>query len=129
MVQRSVVSLLATLGGILVILGGVFGFLFSLGPGLFGPRFDGAASSLVLGIVAVILGLIILFYSGFTHIQGMSRGITGGVILIVLGAVTWVVVGQWILVAIGSFLVALAGLVLILEAFLADPHFRTATSP
>ncbi len=129
MVQRSVVSVLATLGGILVVLGGILGFLLSLGPGGFGPRLDGAASSLVLGTVAVVLGLIILFYSGFTHIQGIARGATGGILLIVLGVVAWVTVGGWILVALGSFLTVLAGLVLLLEVVISDPRVRTAPSP
>lgn len=129
MVQRSVVSILATLGGILVVLGGILGFLLSLGPGMFGPRLDGAASSLVLGTVAVILGLIILFYSGFSHVQGIARGATGAIILIVLGVLSWVVVGQWVLVALGSFLTVLAGLVLVIEVIAADPRGRTSPSP
>ncbi len=128
MVQRSLVSVLATLGGILVVLGGILGFLLSFGPGAYGPRLDGAVSSLVLGAVAVIVGLLILFYSGFTHIQGLARGATGGVILIVLGVVAWVVVGQWILVALGSFLAVLAGLVLLVEVLASDTRFRTAPS-
>jgi len=129
MVQRSLVSVLATLGGILVILGGILGFLLSFGPGMYGPHLDGAASSLVLGAVAVIVGLLILFYSGFTHIQGLARGATGGVILIVLGIVAWVVVGGWVLVALGSFLAVLAGVVLLVEVVVADPRVRSTSSP
>jgi cation transport ATPase len=129
MVQRSLVSLLATLGGILVILGGILGFLLSIGPGMFGPHVDGGVGGLVLGVVAGILGLVILFYSGFTHIQGIRRGASGGLILIVLGIVTWVVVGQWVLVSLGAFLTLLAGVVLLIEVIVADPRSRTAASP
>jgi hypothetical protein len=129
MVQRSLVSVLATLGGILVVLGGILGFLLSLGPAMFGPHLDGAASSLVLGVVAVILGLIILAYSGFTHLQGIARGAPGGLILIVLGLVAWVVVGEVVLVSLGAFLTVVAGLVLVVEVLASDTRLRTAPSP
>ncbi len=129
MAQRSLVTFLAAFGGILIVLGGFLGFLLSFGAGRFGGQFEGVFGALVLGAIAVIFGLVILVYSGYTHLQGVSRSVTGGLILIVLGVVTWVIVGGWILVAVGSFLTVMAGLVLVAQAMIADPQFRAAPSP
>jgi hypothetical protein len=125
MAQRSLVTLLAALGGILVILGGILGFLLSLGPRGFGPMFDSAAYAAVFGALAVILGVIILVFSGFTHLRGAERNLTGGVVLIVLGVVTWIIVGDWVLVAAGSFLTIVAGLVLLAQLLIDNPRVRT----
>jgi multisubunit Na+/H+ antiporter MnhG subunit len=124
MVQRSLVTLLAALGGILVILGGILGFLLSLGPRGYGPMYYGTAYAAVFGALAVIMGAIILVYSGFTHLRGAERNLTGGVVLIVLGIVTWMVVGNWILVAVGSFLTVVAGLVLLAQVLVDSPRVR-----
>ncbi|MCI4331078.1 MAG: hypothetical protein L3K19_04445 [Thermoplasmata archaeon] len=118
MVQRSLVAVLAALGAILIILGGILGFLLSFGPGRFGGRFGSDGGAFVYGIVAVVLGLIILLCSGYTHYRGVNSSLVGGIVLIVLGAVTWAVVGDWVLVAIGAVLVVLAGLVLAAEVLL-----------
>jgi hypothetical protein len=121
MVQRSLVTVLAALGGILVILGGILGFLLSFGPRV-GPRFDGSINAAVFGVLAIIFGLVILVYSGFTHLRGAERNLTGGVVLVVLGVVTWIVVGGWVLVAVGSFLAVVAGLVLLAQLLLDNPR-------
>ena len=124
MVQRSLVTVLAALGGILVILGGILGFLLSLGPRGFGPMYYGAVSAAVFGALAVVLGVIILVYSGFTHLRGAERNLTGGVVLLVLGVVTWMIVGDWILVAVGAFLTVVAGLVLLAQVLIDSPRVR-----
>ncbi|MCI4342143.1 MAG: hypothetical protein L3K11_07220 [Thermoplasmata archaeon] len=116
---------MAALGGILVILGGILGFLLSLGPHGFGDdRIASSVGSLLLGVLAVIFGVIILVYSGFTHFGGVDRSLSGGLILIVLGIVTWILVGDWVLVAVGSFLTVLAGLVILAELLLSDSRIR-----
>jgi hypothetical protein len=127
MVQRSLVTVLAALGGILVILGGILGFLLSFAPRV-GPRFDGSLSAAIFGLLAILFGVIILVYSGFTHLRGAERNLTGGVVLVVLGVVTWVVVGGWVLVAAGSFLAIVAGLVLLAQILLDNPR-PTGTQP
>lgn len=124
MVQRSLVTILAAIGGVLVILGGIVGFLLSLGPQGLGLRFYGTFGALVMGTIAVVLGLVILVFSGYTHYRGVQRSVTGGIILFVLGVVTWVVVGDWVLVALGSFLTVLAGAVLVAQVMLASPGTR-----
>jgi hypothetical protein len=127
MVQRGLVAVLGAIGGILVILGGILGFLLSLGDQGFGPRFGMDSGALVYGIVAVILGFLILVFSGYTHFRGADRSIVGGVILIVLGVIAWAVVGGWVLVAIGAVLAVLAGLLLCFELLLSEN--RTHGSP
>jgi hypothetical protein len=122
MVQRSLVTLLAALGAILIILGGIVGVLLSLGHGGFGDRFDSGAATVVYGFIAVVLGLILLVFSGYTHYRGVDSSLTGGIILTVMGVVAWVVVGDWVLVALGSFLAVLAGLILVAEALLGTPR-------
>jgi hypothetical protein len=129
MAQRSLVTFLAAFGGILVILGGILGFLLSLDNDGFGPRFDDSTSALVYGFIAVVFGLVILVFSGYTHYRGPDRSLTGGVILLVLGGVTWIIAGGWVLVAAGSFLTIVAGLVIVAEVLLAEPRFRTVQPP
>lgn len=124
MVQRSLVTVLAVLGAILIILGGILGFLLSFGPVGMGDRFGADSSALVYGFIAVILGLLILVFSGYTHYRGAVRSLTGGIILIVLGAVTWAIVGGWVLVAIGAVLAILAGLLLAFEAMVGQSRPR-----
>ena len=128
MVQRSLVTLLASLGGILVILGGILGALLSGAPFRYQMPFYGMWSAVVLGVLAIIFGLIILAYSGATHFSGVQRNLAGGVILVVLGVITWVVVGAWLLVAIGSFLTIIAGLLLLGELVLSRAGVRTDRS-
>jgi hypothetical protein len=125
MVQRSLVNVLAALGGILIILGGVFGFLLSLGSDGFGDRFGSDSGAAVSGFIAVVLGLLVLLFSGYTQYRGSATSLTSGVILIVLGAVGWAVVGGWVLVVIGSLLAVLAGLILAVEALLGQSPSRT----
>jgi hypothetical protein len=128
MVQKSLVTFLAAFGGILIILGGILGFLLSFGPERFGGMYNGAAGALLLGLVAVIFGLVILAYSGYTHIRGADHSLSGGIVLLVLGIVTWIVVGGWLLVAVGSFLAVLAGLILIAQILFSDPRFQLTTT-
>jgi hypothetical protein len=120
MVQRSLVTVLAAIGAILMILGGILGFLLSLGSERFGGQLGGDAGAFVYAIVAVVLGLLVLLFSGYTHYRGTDRSLVGGIVLIVLGAIGWEVVGGWLLVAIGSVLAVLAGLILTVEALLGE---------
>ncbi|MFY9717980.1 MAG: hypothetical protein WAK40_08660 [Thermoplasmata archaeon] len=112
---------MAALGGILVILGGILGFLLSFGP-RYGPRLYGSVDAAVFGVLAIIFGVIILVYSGITHYQGADRSLTGGIVLVVLGVITWVVVGNWVLVAAGSFLTIVAGIVLLAQVLIGTPR-------
>lgn len=124
MVQRSIVTVLAALGALLIVLGGIFGFLLSLGRGMYGGPFMSTSGALVYGIIAVVLGLAVLVFSGYTHFQGAKTPLAGGVVLIVLGGITWIVVGGWLLVALGSLLAIIAGLVLTASALTGETWSR-----
>jgi len=127
MVQRSLVTFLAALGGILVILGGLLGLLLSFGPYGYGPRF-GVASIVVLSVLAIIFGLAILIFSGVTHFRATEQNLAGGVVLIVLGLVTWIISGGLLLVAVGSFLTIVAGLVLVVWLLMDQPRLQVTQS-
>ena len=127
MVQRSLVTVLAALGAVLIVLGGILGFLLSLGNGGFGERFGSDLGAATYGAIAVILGLLILLFSGYTQYRGPHRSLTGGIVLIVLGVIGWSIVGGWVLVAIGSVLTLLAGLILTIEALLGDTRLRSTS--
>ncbi len=134
MVQRSLVTLLAALGGVLIIIGGILGFFLSFAPygvGVcgYGPHYCGSAYALVIAVLAVIFGLVILVYSGFTHYRGAERNLTGGVVMVVLGIIPWIIAGGWLLVAVGSFLVVVAGLILLAQILLGDTHIVTTQPP
>jgi hypothetical protein len=128
MAQRSLVTLLAALGGILVVLGGLLGALLSFAPGRYGMPFGGMWSALVLGVLAIVLGLFILAYSGAAHVWSLHQNLGGGIVLIVLGAVTWIVVGGWLLVAVGSFLTIVAGLLVLGELLLSGTRVTVERS-
>jgi hypothetical protein len=127
MVQRSLVTVLAALGGFLVVLGGVLGFLLSFGPYGYGPRF-GVANLVVIAALAVIFGIVIVIYSGITHLRSPERSLTDGLVLMVLGIVTWVIAGEWLLVSLGSFLTVLAGVVLVVLVLLHEPTLKIQTA-
>jgi|SRR5208282_985538 len=129
MFQRSLVAVLAAIGGALVILGGLIGILLSLAPGDFGMRYPFGAGALLYGLVAIIFGVLIIVFSGYTHFRGVESNVTGGVILLVFGIVTWIVVGGWVLVAVGAFLAALAGFLLLLELFITDAQGNRRIGP
>ena len=122
MVQRNVVTILGALGAILVSLGGIVGFLLSLGASGYGGRIGGTLSALLYGVVAVVLGSIILVFSGYTHYRGVERSVTGGIVLMVVAIVTWVVVGGGVLIVLGSVLALLAGFLLVFESVVERPR-------
>jgi hypothetical protein len=124
MVQRSLVTILAAFGGILVLLGGVLGLLLGYGRYDYGLRY-GAVDVAVIAVLAIIFGLVILVYSGVTHLRGPERSLIGGVVLVVLGIVAWAVSGELFLVGLGSFLTILAGVILFVVMMIEEPRHPT----
>jgi hypothetical protein len=127
MADRSLVTIIAALGGILVIIGGILGLLLGFGPYGYGPRFV-TADIIVLAVLSIIFGVVIIVYSGFTHVRGANQTLTGGLVLIILGIVTWVIGGAWILVSVGAALTIIAGIVLILWIALGEPRMNGSHS-
>jgi hypothetical protein len=124
MVQRSWVTILAALGGFLVLLGGLLGLLLGYGRYDYGFRY-GPVDTAVLAVLALILGVVILVSSGITHYRGPERSTTGGVVLVVLGIVSWAIAGELFLVGLGAFLTILAGVILFLVVMLEAPRGQT----
>jgi len=122
--NRSTIALLAAIGGILIIVGGILGFFLSFGPYGYRPNL-GTIDLIVLAILAVIFGILILMFSGYTHYQGLGQGLSGGIAFIVLGIITWAIAGAWLLVVLGSALTLIAGLVLVIMVLMRGPNHRT----
>ena len=122
--KRGWAALLAAIGGILIIIGGILGFFLSFAPNGYGPNVA-LLNSLGLAVLAIIFGIIILIFSGYTHFAGHSRGWVGGLSFIILGILTWVVAGAWTLVLIGSILTIIAGLVVVIMLLVRGPKNQT----
>ncbi len=125
MAQRSWVGVLAALGGILIVVGGFLGFFLSILPSGYDSHYS-LGTSLAVAIVAVLLGIAILIFSGYTRYRGMGQGMAGAIAFLVLGAITWVIAGGWLLVVIGSFLTVLAGLILLVVILRRGPNERSS---
>ncbi|MCI4363352.1 MAG: hypothetical protein L3K13_03495 [Thermoplasmata archaeon] len=114
MAHRGVVGLLAGIGGLLILLGGIVGFLEGVAVGIAAHQIGSGFDGLERGLVAGILGLLILVVSGYTQV-GQPRGRLGeGILLLVFGLAAWLFVGG-LLITVGGFLAALGGLILLVE--------------
>jgi hypothetical protein len=110
MTGRGVVAVLAGLGGLLMILGGIIGFFRGVAQGVLSHSVTLGFSALTYGIAEVILGLLILVVAGFTHFAGAGSRVGEGLILLILGLVAWFLF-PGILLELGAILTALAGLI------------------
>ncbi len=126
--KRGWAALLAAIGGILIIIGGILGFFLSFAPNGYGPNVS-LLGSLGLAIAAIILGIIIMIFSGYTHYQGHGRGWVGGIGFIVLGILAWVVGGAWTVILIGSILTILAGLIVVIMLLVHGTKNQTQPAP
>lgn len=111
--NRGLVTLLAALGGILIIIGAFLGFFLSFLPNGYGPDYS-TVGLFVVAVLAFIFGVVILIFSGYTHFQGVGRGLGGALAFLVLGILTWAIAGRLLLVAVGAFFTVVAGLVLLI---------------
>ncbi len=123
MARRSWIGVLAALGGILIVVGGFLGFFLSLLPSGYAPQYS-LGTSVAVAIVAVLLGVATLIFSGYTRYRGVGQGMAGALAFLILGAITWVIAGGWLLVVIGSFLTILAGLILLVVILRRGPNGR-----
>lgn len=105
--------MLAALGGILIVIGGFLGFFLSVLSNGYAPHYN-LGTSFVVATAAVLLGIVILIFSGFTRYRGAGQGMVAALAFLILGAITWFVAGGWLLVVLGAFLTILAGLILVI---------------
>ncbi len=123
MARSSWIGVLAALGGILIVVGGFLGFFLSLLPSGYAAQYS-LGTSVAVAIVAVLLGVATLIFSGYTRYQRVGEGMAGALAFLILGAITWVIAGGWLLVVIGSFLTILAGLILLVVILRRGPNGR-----
>lgn len=123
MASRSLVTFLAALGGVLIILGAFLGFFLTFLPNGYGPEYAGIGL-FVMAALAIIFGLTILVFSGYTHFQGVGEGWAGALAFIILGILSWAIAGAWLIVAIGALLTAAAGLLLMITILARGPNSR-----
>lgn len=111
MVGRNLATTLGSIGGYVVLLGGILTFAaawvraptLSLG----GPWFPFLATS--------ILALLILFTSRPRLMWWQGRRLFNAFILVVLGALTWLLFGGSVVTTIGAIVTVVAGILLPIE--------------
>lgn len=123
MTRGSGVGILAALGGILIVIGGFLGFFLNIAGSGYGPPYS-IGASVVVAAVAILLGIVILIFSGFTRYRGAGRGLAAGISFLILGILTWLVAGRGLLVLLGAILTIIAGLVLVVMILMGAPNER-----
>lgn len=113
--NKSMVALLAGIGGILMIIGGILGFFLSFWSESYRPNL-GTVDLLIIAVLAVIFGIIALMFAGYTHYKGLGEGMGAGLGLIIVGIIAYVVSAAWLLTLIGSILVIIAGAIFVILA-------------
>jgi hypothetical protein len=113
MFGRSVSSLIAFVGGALVLLGAMVAFLLSL---VNSPT-SGAAlveSTLAL-LIALVLGVLVFVVARPRLFWWGTGRMVSGFLLLILGALVWFLYGSQILVVVGAVLVLIAGALLLIQ--------------
>jgi|GEM_PF-5719571 len=117
MLGRALATFLGFVGGALVALAGFVTFLGGLLRTGVGTGSAELASSLVLGFVAIVLGVVMVIVSRPRLLWWRGRSLTTGVLLIVLAVATWVIIGGGLLMVLGVLLAVIAGLIFVVEEF------------
>lgn len=110
---RGVVAVLAGLGGLLVILGGLFTFIVGLANGLSSRSAIPGLTGLEYGVAAIVLAILIWMVAGYTHFARPQNRIVEGIALLALGLIVWFFL-PGILYELGAVLTGLAGLIFML---------------
>lgn len=113
MTGRGVVAVLAGLGGLLIILGGLFQFIAGVASGVLSRSLFPGLTGLEYGIAAIVLAILIWMVAGYTHYARPQNRLVEGLALLVLGVVVWVLL-EGILYELGAILTGLAGLIFLL---------------
>ncbi|HEV2450159.1 MAG TPA: hypothetical protein VGU43_07125 [Thermoplasmata archaeon] len=110
---RGAAAVLAGLGGLLVILGGLIGFIAGIANGIGSHSVLPGLGGLEYGIAAIVIAVLIWMVAGFTHYARPQNRFVAGIGLLVLGLIVWFFFSG-ILYDIGGVLTALAGLIFLL---------------
>jgi hypothetical protein len=117
MVGRAVATLLGVVGGLLVALSGLASFVGTLLREGARVSWSAVAPSLVLGIVAGVLGVVLMIVARPRIFWGSGRSLTTGILLIAIAGGTWIILGGGLLLLAGVLLALLAGLIFVVEEF------------
>lgn len=123
MLGRTLASVVALLGGILVGLAGAISLVFAVATRTGVAQAPGGALSVPLALVAVLLGILVaaLARSGAWTFWRPRLG--SAIVLVVLGIIAiWMLAGD-LLASVGAFLTVLGGLGVALEGWLRPPLF------
>lgn len=121
--RGGIATMLGILGGVLILLGVFIGVLFA---GLF-SLFTFHAGSLLgaayQGAIDVVLGFLILIFTGYARSHPPPDKAIGGVVVLILAVIAWYVSSSAFLVfvTIGSILAGIGGLIFLLESAFQGP--------
>ena len=123
--ERTLAYGFGLLGGALMLLGSIVTFVLAGVDFAFGHA-RGAISSVALGVVLLVVGVLVLFFAYLGHREWSNRPLACGVLLVTLAVVGWAFLG------LGSNLVALIGALFAFLGgilFLVEPAKRIVTAP
>lgn len=126
MERKLIPTLLAGLGGLLILLGALVALVVGMVNGTTGHGAASTATLVSTGAIAAVIGVIALvmtYYARGTE----TEHLIGGVGLLVLGVVSWTFLTASGLAIAGSVLVFFGGLVFTVEGLI--PAVRTTTAP
>lgn len=112
---RSVATILGTLGGLAILVGGLLQFVLRWSVSAGSPSAGALVSGLLALLLAGVLGFFVLISCRPRLWWWPGRRLFNAVWLIVLGAVAWILLGGSLLTNVGALLTIVAGVVLPFE--------------
>ncbi len=123
--ERTLAFGFGLLGGALMLLGSLMTFVlagvdFALG------HAHGAISSVALGVVLLVVGVLVLFFAYLGHRVWTDRPLASGILLVTLAAVGWAFLGLGanVVALVGALFAFLGGIL-----YLVEPAKRFVTAP
>lgn len=112
--RKRIPTLLAGVGGLLILLGALVAFLLGMVNGISSHSVAAASTLVSTAVVAGVIGVIALVMTYYARGSDTER-LVGGIGLLVLGAVSWAFLMSSALALAGSILVFFGGLVFAVE--------------
>lgn len=115
MLGRSFALVIAAVGGVLILLGGVAAFLLSAARSPGAGLAAGLQGAFLALAITLLLGFLVLLTARPRLFWWSGRRLFNAIVLAVLGLLTWVFVGGFVLTAIGAVLTIVGGIALPIE--------------
>lgn len=126
MERKLIPTLLAGIGGLLILLGALVAFLVGMVNGITTNSVAAASTLIATGVMAGVIGVIALVMTYYARGSETER-LVGGIGLLVLGVVSWAFLMASTLAIAGSVLVFFGGLVFAVEGLI--PAAKELTHP